>query len=140
MSWWLWILIGFALLAAEFAASTLHIGLFAVGAFVVGLLVAAGVELPLWAQLVTFTGVSLVSLFFIRPWLVRKLKLNEKKIVDTLIGEQAIVLEDIAAGAAGRAEMRGSTWSARNIGETNLTRGQRCVVERVEGLVIHIKV
>jgi membrane protein implicated in regulation of membrane protease activity len=35
--------------------------------------------------------------------------------------------------------MRGTTWSARNIGETVLNRGQRCVVAGVDGLVIHVR-
>lgn len=139
MSWWLWILIGVALLAVEFASSTMHLGLFAVGALVVAILVGAGVDMPLWAQLVTFTGVSVFALFFIRPYIVRKLRLGETKTVDTLIGEQAVTLDEIGPAGLGKAEMRGSTWSARNVGETVLLRGQRCVVAAVEGLVIHVR-
>ena len=139
MSWWLWILIGVALLAVEFASSTMHIGLFAVGALVVAILVGVGVDMPLWGQLVTFTGVSIFSLLFLRPIIVRKLRLHESKTVDSLVGEQALALDEIAPAAMGKAEMRGSTWSARNVGETVLLRGQRCVVAGVEGLVIHIR-
>jgi inner membrane protein len=139
MSWWIWVLIGVALLTVEFASTTMHLGLFAVGAFVVSLLVAVGVDLPLWGQLLVFTGVSLFSLLFIRPILVRKLRLHETKTVDTLIGEQAVTLDEIGPAGLGKAEMRGSTWSARNVGETVLLRGQRCVVAGVEGLVIHIR-
>ena len=139
MSWWIWVLIGLLLLTIEFASSTLHIGLFAVGAFVVAILVAVGVEMPLWAELVTFTGISIVCLIFVRPYILRKLKLDQKKVVDTLIGEQALALDDIAPSAIGKAEMRGSTWSARNIGETSLARGQRCVVAHVEGLMLHVR-
>ena len=86
MSWWIWVLIGIALLAAEFASTTMHIGLFAVGAFVVALLVGLGVEMPLWAELLTFTVVSLLGFFFVRPWLVRKLKLQSTRVVDSLVG------------------------------------------------------
>jgi membrane protein implicated in regulation of membrane protease activity len=139
MSWWIWVLIGVALLAAEFASTTMHIGLFAVGAFVVALLVGLGVEMPLWAELLTFTVVSLLGFFFVRPWLVRKLKLQSTRVVDSLLGEQAMTLDEIPVAGLGKAEMRGSTWSARNVGETVLTRGQRCVVAAVEGLVIHVR-
>ena len=139
MSWWIWVVIGFVLLALEFTAASLHVGFFAVGAFVVGLLILFGVELPLWGQLIIFTAVSLLAFFFIRPVLVRKLKLDQKKVVDTLVGEQAIAMEEIPAQGLGRAEMRGTTWSARNVGETGLIRGQRCVVAGVEGLVIHVR-
>ncbi|HEY0372948.1 MAG TPA: NfeD family protein [Thermoanaerobaculia bacterium] len=139
MSWWVWIVLGFILLALEFTAATLHVAFFAVGAFVVGLLVLFGVELPLWAEILIFTAVSLIAFFFIRPILVRKLKLDQKKVVDTLVGEKAIAMDEIPAQGLGKAEMRGSTWSARNVGETVLNRGQRCVVAAVEGLVIHVR-
>jgi inner membrane protein len=139
MSWWIWVVIGFALLALEFASVSMHLGFFAIGAWVVGILVGVGVDIPLWAQILTFAGVSLVAFFFLRPPLMRRLKLNEKKVVDSLVGEQATALEDIAVGSNGRAEMRGTTWGARNVGETALIRGQRCVVAGVEGLVLHLR-
>lgn len=139
MTWWIWILIGFALLAFEFVATTMHIGLFAVGAFVVGILAAFGVPMPLWGQILIFTGVSLVSLFVVRPMLVRKLKLYAPNTVDTMLGEKATALDDIAVEAVGKAEMRGTTWNARNVGPAALARGQRCTVERIDGLVLHVR-
>ena len=94
---------------------------------------------PLWAELVIFTGVSLVSLLVIRPILVRKLRLNQTIVVDTMVGEQALALDDIAVSGLGKAELRGSTWSARNVGQTALQRGQRCIVSEVQELVLHIR-
>ena len=85
------------------------------------------------------SGCSLFSFFFLRPIVVRKLKLDQKKVVDSLVGEQATAMEEIPAQGFGKAEMRGTTWSARNIGETGLMRGQRCVVAAVEGLVLHVR-
>ena len=139
MSWWIWVLVAFAILALEMTAATMHIGFFAVGALVVAALVGFGVDLPLWTQLLIFTVVSLVAFFFLRPVLVRKLKLDQKKVVDSMVGEQAIALEDMGVGERGRAEMRGTTWGARNIGETALIRGQRCVVADVDNLMIHVR-
>jgi membrane protein implicated in regulation of membrane protease activity len=139
MPWWIWVLFGLLLLGIELAASTLHIGLFAIGAFTVALLVGFGVEMPLWAELMTFTIVSVVAIVVIRPILIRKLHLDQKKIVDTFVGEQALALDDIAPAAIGKAEMRGTTWSARNIGETALIRGQRCVVTDIRGLEIQVR-
>jgi inner membrane protein len=139
MTWWIWIVIGFALLALEFTAASLHVGFFAVGGFVVGLLLLFGVEMPLWGQLIIFTATSLLAFFFIRPAVMRRLKLDQNKVVDSLVGEQAIAMEDLPTQGLGKAEMRGTTWSARNVGETGLSRGQRCVVVHVEGLVIHVR-
>jgi hypothetical protein len=139
MFWWHWVLIGFALLAIELASTTLHVGFFGLGALFVGLLVGLGWNGPLWAQLLVFTGFSLVALFFIRPPLMRRLKLNEPRVVDTLVGEQATAMDDIAVQSVGKAEMRGSTWNAQNVGNSPLTKGQRCTVESVEGLVIRVR-
>ncbi|HEX8171981.1 MAG TPA: NfeD family protein [Thermoanaerobaculia bacterium] len=139
MSWWVWVLAGFLLLAVEMASTTMHIGFFAVGAFVVAVAVGVGARLPLWGQLLLFTGVSLVAFLFLRPIVVRKLRLDQKKVVDSLVGEEALALDDIGVAQIGKAEMRGTTWSARNIGETSLTRGQRCVVAHVEGLTLHVR-
>jgi membrane protein implicated in regulation of membrane protease activity len=79
------------------------------------------------------------SLLVLRPILLRKLKLDRPVTVDSMVGEQAVVLADIGVAGLGRAELRGSTWSARNIGETALQRGQRCTVAAVEELVLHIR-
>ncbi|HEX9163619.1 MAG TPA: NfeD family protein [Thermoanaerobaculia bacterium] len=139
MTWWAWVLIGFALLAVEFASTTMHVAFFGAGALFVGLLVGLGWNGPLWAQLLVFTSFSLVALFFIRPPLMRKLKFNEARVVDTFVGEQALALDDIAVQSVGKAEMRGSTWTAQNVGPSPLTKGQRCTVESVEGLTIRVR-
>ena len=139
MAWWIWVLAAFLLLAIEFASTTLHIGLFAVGALFVALLVAFGVHMPLWTQLLVFTVASLFALFVLRPILVRKLKLNVSKPVDQIVGETAVALDDIATGSLGKAELRGTTWSARNVGAAAVARGQRCTVAAIEGLVLDIR-
>jgi len=139
MDWWVWVLVAFLLLTIEFFATTAHIGFFAVGAFLVALIVGVGIPMPLWGQLLTFSISSVILLIFVRPIIVRKLGFNITKVVDTLVGEQAVALADIPVSAEGKAEMRGSTWTARNVGETPLTKGQRCVVEQVVGLTIYVR-
>ena len=139
MSWWIWVLIGFALLAIEFASTTLHVAFFGLGGLFVALLVGLGWHGPLWAQVLVYTGISLLALLFLRPPIMRRLKLNESKEVDTLVGEQAIAIDDIAVQNVGKAEMRGSTWTAVNVGMSPLTKGQRCTVESVDGLKIRVR-
>ncbi len=139
MSWWIWVLAGLALLAVEFATGMVGVGFFAVGALVVAVLVGFGADIPLWGQVMIFTGVSVVALLAVRPWMIKKLGLHEKKQIDTLVGEQAFAIDEIGVAGMGKAELRGTTWSARNVGDTSLTRGQRCVVAGVEGLIIHIR-
>ena len=59
--------------------------------------------------------------------------------VDSLVGENAMPLEDIVPGAVGRAELRGTVWSARNATSIAIIRGQRCKVVRVDGLMIFLE-
>jgi inner membrane protein len=140
MSWWIWVLVGFALLAIEFASTTMHIGFFAAGAFLVAAAVGFGWDGPLWAQLLVFTVTSLLALLVFRPIVIRKLKLRGgDSPVDDLVGETATALDDIAAAGIGKVEMRGSTWSARNVGASPVTKGQRCAIERIDGLMLQIR-
>ena len=59
--------------------------------------------------------------------------------VDNLEQEIAVATEVIAVGATGQAELRGSTWQARNIDTVDLKAGDRCRVDRVDGLVLSIR-
>ena len=60
---------------------------------------------------------SVVSLVLFRNPLMRKLNLGAGAAdIDTLAGETGTALEDMGAGANGRVELRGTTWSARNTG------------------------
>ena len=139
MAWWIWTLVGFFFLALEFVSTTMHSAFFAAGAFLVAILVASHVGGPLWAQILTFTVFSLATLLVIRPLVVQKLKLSQTRVVDTMIGERAIAMQDIAAAGFGKVEMRGSSWIARNVGDTPLVRGQHSIVEKIEGLVLHVR-
>ena len=139
MSWWIWVLVGFLLLAIEFASTTLHVAFFAIGAWVVAILVGIGRGGSLSTQLLLFAGVSVFALIVLRPLLVRRLRIGETVEVDSLVGEQALAVDDIEPSGRGRAEMRGATWNAQNVGSTTLQRGQRCTVERIEGLLLYVK-
>lgn len=140
MPWWAWILFGLVLVGAEAATTTLHIGFFGAGAVVVGILVGAGVLDPAWSQWLAFTIVSVAMLGLLRRPLLKRFKLDvDSDHVDAITGETAVALEAIEPNAIGRAELRGSSWTARNSGERKIDRGDRCVVERVEGLTLHIR-
>ena len=87
-----------------------------------------------------FTVLSVASLALFRDPLMRRFNLKSGKgAVDQLEGERALVTEDVAPGGVGKAEMRGASWTARSSGAVALARGQRCRVERVEGLTIWLR-
>jgi membrane protein implicated in regulation of membrane protease activity len=138
MAWWVWILVGIAMLVLEMVTPG---GLFALffgaGALATAGLAALGVGPVL--QWVAFTAVSLLLVGTLRrpvqAWLARR----AGPPVENLIGEYAVLLEDIEAGATGRAELRGAPWSARVVTGEAHRAGQRCRVERVDGLTLLLR-
>jgi membrane protein implicated in regulation of membrane protease activity len=50
-----------------------------------------------------------------------------------------MVVEEVAPGGVGKAELRGTTWTARTEGTLTLEKGRRCRVERVEGLTLWLR-
>jgi hypothetical protein len=141
MLWWHWLVIGLILVALEMAAS----GGFYVIFFGIAALAIAGLHLidaagPVWVQLLLFSVISVGSLLFFRARLLTWLQLDQVgPDVDSLVGDTAVPLEDIPAGAVGRAELRGAVWSARNQDSATLARGQRCKVVEVDRLMIFLK-
>jgi membrane protein implicated in regulation of membrane protease activity len=140
MAWWMWVLGGLLLLVVEVTTPG---GFFAVffglGAILVGVARAAGWSGPAWVEWLLFTLLSVLSLALFRRPLMKRFNLSSGKPVDRLEGEAAVVLEEVAPGAVGKAELRGTTWSARTTGGLALARGQRCRVERVEGLTLWVR-
>jgi len=137
MSWWLWVLLGIALLVVEVSTpGGLFALFFGVGALCVAPLAVLGVGDTV--QWLAFSVLSLVGLAALRGPLLRRIERSPARSPE-LVGEQATLLEDLAAGGEGRAELRGTTWTARAASGIPLKKGQRCTVERVDGLTLWLR-
>ncbi len=138
MAWWLWVLLGLALLVVEMMTPG---GLFALF-FGLSALIVSGVEAlgiaPAWLEWLLFAALGVALLLLLRKPVQARLQ-TRQSAVDTLVGEVAIPLEDLAPNATGKVELRGTSWTARNAGESALARGQRCQVQRVDGLTLWIR-
>jgi membrane protein implicated in regulation of membrane protease activity len=141
MTWWHWLALGLILVALEMAASGgFYVIFFGVAAIAIGGLHLFDLAGPLWFQFLLFSVLAVGSLLLFRNPLMRLMKLDTPgDDVDSLVGETAIPAEDIGPGDVGRAELRGTVWSARNVGSAPLLRGQRCRVVRVDRLMIFIE-
>jgi membrane protein implicated in regulation of membrane protease activity len=141
MTWWFWIVLGLGLSALELATpGGIVIVFFGVGALAVGLLALFGLVTAAWLQWLLFPIFALLSLRVFRRPLMSRLGIGgERGDVDSLVGEVAIAAEAIPAGAHGRAELRGTTWSARNVDTTAFAMGQRCRVVAVQGLMLDLR-
>ena len=141
MLWWHWLVIGLILVALEMAASGgFYVIFFGIAALAIAGMHALDIAGPVWVQLVLFSAMSVGSLLFFRGPLLKWMQLDQPgKDVDSMVGDVAVPLEDIPPGAVGRAELRGTVWSARNQAAATLARGQRCTVVEVDRLMIFLK-
>lgn len=142
MVWWVWILFGLALLAAEILTpGGFFVLFFGLAALIVGVLVAVGIGGPEWLQWLLFSVLSVASLLGFRRRLVDRFTQvpMEAHRLDSLVGEVAVLTDDLAPGGVGKAELRGTSWTVRTHGPAILAAGTRCVVERVEGLTLWVK-
>lgn len=138
MAWWMWMILGLVLAIAEAQIPTNFFLLaFGVGGVVVGALVGLGWGAEPWLQWLAFTLISVASVVALKRTLTRPDGAGHE--VDDLRREAALVIEDVPADGVGRAELRGTTWSARSGSGTALARGTRCRVERVDGLTLWLR-
>jgi inner membrane protein len=141
MSWWLWILTGLFLVVLETVTPGGFFALFfAISALLLGVLTRLGWAGPEWMQWLLFSVISILGLLVFRKPLMKAFKLGGPgKVVDGMAGESALVSLDVPGEGVGKAEMRGTSWSARSVSGDPLPRGQRCRVERIEGLTLWLR-
>jgi len=141
MAWWIWLLLGLGLLAAEMLTpGGFFVLFFGLAALVVGAVVYVGLGGPDWFQWLLFSTLSIVSVLFLRSRVLAWFQSRQGSTVgtETLVGEVATLHDDIAPGTVGKAELRGTSWNVRSRDAAPLRRGQRCRVQRVEGLTLWV--
>jgi inner membrane protein len=141
MPWWAWLVLGLGLILLELLTPlSFYLMFFGVGALVLGALTSLHLPIPLWGEWLLFSGFSIAAVLLIRrPLLARFYGDGQRLAIDSMVGETALALEDLAIGATGRVELRGTTWNARNFGAYPVARGQRCTVEKIEGLLLWVR-
>ena len=106
---------------------------FAIGAIAAMITQLAGGTF--FMQFALFTIVTGLCLIVTRPF-IKKLKHNKVSTnVDRLIGEKALVLEDIdPMQNSGQVKVLGQIWTARSINNVLVPKGSFVKVEKIEGV------
>ena len=141
MNWWMWAVLGLLLAAGEIMTpGGFFVVFFGLDALVVALLVFVGLADALSFQILLFSVFSVVSLLLFRNPLLRWMARHTPKTVDvdSFVGELAVASSAMPPGGVGTAQLRGSSWNARNESQAVIAAGGRCRVTRVDGLVISI--
>ncbi|MBO5994013.1 MAG: NfeD family protein [Firmicutes bacterium] len=136
---WVWLAVAIIFIIIEAITVGLATIWFAAGALV-GLVLAL-FKVPVLAQIIIFLIVSLVLLGTTRKVFVNKLKTGSQKTnVDALVGEEAVVLEDITPFNTGLVKVKGQNWTAVAYDkEATIKAGESVKVEAIEGVKLIVK-
>lgn len=110
--WLVWLAIAILCLILEITSGDFYVTCFAIGALV-AIVPAAIVPDSLWLHILVWVAASVLSIYFIRPYLVRNLHPKErqrKSNADALIGRIGRVSEAIAENGHGYVQIDGDEW------------------------------
>jgi membrane protein implicated in regulation of membrane protease activity len=139
IAWWIWIVGGLGLMAMEaFLPSGFYLFFLGVAALGTGTVTWLGLTETLFKQGLA-TLVFMAVVVALRKPVVSRFKLTPQTAVDSMVGETATATEPIAARGTGRVELRGTTWSARNVGDAPIPLQAKCRVERLDGLTLEVR-
>lgn len=134
---WLVALVVFAV--AEAATVNLVSIWFAGGALAA--LIAAGLDAPVWLQIVLFLVVSGVLLAVVAPWARKASRVNPVATnADRHIGRQALVTEEIDnLKESGAIRLDGVIWTARSESGEVIPEGSTITVKRIAGAKAYVE-
>lgn len=129
-----WVVIMVVFLVVEAATAGLTCIWFAIGALAA--LIAALFGAPIWLQLVWFFVVSVVTLYFTRPLVLKYVNSRSQPTnADMVIGKEALVTEAIDnVESAGAVAVGGKVWTARSENGEPIEVGSIVAVLRIEGV------
>jgi hypothetical protein len=137
----MWLIVGMGLLAGELVTpGGFFVIFFAVSALVVMVLSLLGIGGPVWVQGLVFVILAVALLLAFRKRLLARFRPSDdlgKSLAD-VVGGVAVPADDIPPDGVGKAEYRGSPWSVRNMSDKPVAKGQRCRVQKVEGLMLFV--
>jgi inner membrane protein len=141
MAWWGWVLVGTMLLSAELMIieADFYLVFLGIAAVTVGFLDVAGFGGPRWVEWLMFAGIAVGSTVLFRQRVYAQMRPPGGPVSDSVVGETAKVEAAMAPGAHGHAELRGSLWQAKNVGEAPLGAGDRARITGIDGLTLLVR-
>ena len=130
MPWWGWVSIGIILMGLELTAVDAAFYLIFVGAAAVcvGIVGLAGVDLPVWGQLLAFAVLAVASMVLFRGRLYDRIRGGLPGFEYKVAGRIVSVSEDVPRGGQTRVSLQGTQWTAVNVGTAPITAGARARV------------
>jgi membrane protein implicated in regulation of membrane protease activity len=141
MAWWAWCLLGTLLFAIELTAVDAQFYLVFAGlaAVVVGLIGLVGLDLPVWAQWLSFAVLSIVAMFTVRGQVYAMLATRSMAKVSTDVDQHVVITAGLEPGKSCRIEYRGTGWTAMNVGQQVIPPGGGARIDSVDGLTLRVR-
>jgi membrane protein implicated in regulation of membrane protease activity len=141
MQWWGWCILGVALFGVELLAVDAQFYLVFAGlaAVLVGLLGLIGIDLPVWAQWLSFAVLSVSAMFTLRRPIYAKLMKKPLGQISTDIDKRVVLTQELAPGKSCRIEYRGSGWTAVNVGDQVIPSGSAARIDSVDGVTLRVR-
>ena len=141
MVWWGWLVIGVLLLGAELfiIEADFFLVFLGVAAIITGLLGFAMPGLPEWVQWLIFSGLALVSMVFFRKRVYRLLRRDVPDMANDMLLEHLTLPVGLPVDESCRVDLRGSTWTARNVGKVPISPGARVRIVAVDGITLSVE-
>lgn len=140
MPWWAWLTIGAVLVAVELTAADLAFYFIFLGAaaILVGLMELGAADLPIWGQWLLFAVLAVTSMALFRDRVYKRLRGNLPGFDNSPAGAIVDVANTVERGGETRIRLRGSQWSARNVGDSAIAAGAQARVVGAQGTVLEI--
>ena len=127
--------LGLIFLILEMTVSSMFFLNFAIGAFITAI---CSIYIINWyALILIFVGISLLSLTFLRPMLVKKTQKNQETgLAAKYIGKTAKVVETVTPNS-GVISIYDERWEAR--ADHEIPAGNEVIIEKNESLIMYVK-
>ena len=141
MPWWAWLTAGILLMVIELAAvdAAFYLVFLGAAAVLVGIAVFGDPGLPIWGQWALYAVLAVASMVFFRRKLYDRLRGGAQGFDNSTVGEIVEVAEDVPAGGRTRVAMRGSQWTATNVGTMAMDAGAQARIVAVSGATVDIE-
>jgi membrane protein implicated in regulation of membrane protease activity len=134
--WMLWLILVFFLIVLE-ACTVNLVSIWFIISGIVSLFVSIFCD-DFLIQFAIFVLLGLFLLLTTRKFLKRYIKPNKEKTnLDRILGEVAIVTEEILKNAVGEVKVDGKRWSA--IAKEEIQVGEEVIVEKIDGVKLIVR-
>lgn len=136
----IWLIVGLLMLVAELVSVSLVFVFFAIGAFITSLLGAMGIVTEPDAQILVFSGVSVLSLVLLRKQAKAIFARKGKHLeYNEFAGETGMVIKEIPAEGEGKIFYRGAEWIAISNHSNTIEAGSKVVIRSTAGIKLIVE-